>query len=140
MTRRLVWNPSLCGHDQECFLDHRVAMANIVADDDSTVPCQARWCDKDCARHHDLPRVPVEQTSTGKDKKHNNKGELHCPCPEPVFLADPGHRKKTIKTHVHWLKKKAEVEQLGITDVDILRVSTNFTCVMNALPTMEQNK
>ena len=62
------------------------------------------------------------------------------PYPEPIFLADPGHRKKTLKGHMYRLREKRKAETKGITDVDILRISTNFAYMMNSLPTLDRSK
>lgn len=79
----------------------------------------------------------MEITSGCKEKKLNDNGKLICPHPEPAsFLADPGHQKKTLETHVCRLQNEKIAFGLGVTNIDALKVSTDFAHVTNALPTM----
>ena len=49
----------------------------------------------------------------GKTEVRPNHGKLHYPYPEPSFLADPAHRKKTLKKYLHAKEAKNQQESGG---------------------------
>ena len=74
--------------------DHKqVGICCIVSDDDTTMHVHLKhsWRDKIMAkkmREDEWPRM-------AKGRKKDNNGRLPLRIPEPEFLADPSHRKKS---------------------------------------------
>jgi hypothetical protein len=101
---------------------------------------QMRWSNSDYMKHYSLKKVPKELNSNGNPVHRSNKGKLLYPHPEPRFLGDPGHHCKSIKGCMHKRKAMKKADRLTICDVDILRLSTNFRYMCDALPTLGKSK
>lgn len=69
----------------------------------------------------------------GNEVYRPNHGELPAHLVEPVFLADPNHRKKTLKGELYRQLKKPVGTRCGLTCVDVLRVTTTFAYMCRSL-------
>jgi len=88
----------------------------------------------------------------GQLEERSKLGKLRHPMPEPRFLADPAHQKKTFRNHVCTLKNGHDPTTanlktrtgtkkrmslmgtpLGFTEIDMLRLSRNFACMFRQL-------
>lgn len=132
----------------------------IVTDDDSTMKARCRWSNDDYEKHHGCrPMVEGKGKDAGKMVEWTEKGKLRYPIPEPKFLADPAHRKKTFRDHLYKLKNRHDPETaghltkegkkkrmsllgttLGFTDIDILRLTRNFAYMSRQLKDIPKNK
>jgi rubrerythrin len=112
----------------------RCTVDRIVTDDDSTMKAHAKWNDSDYIAYYNkpVPRLPVG--NSGRTKKRPNYGQLRGDVPEPGFLADPAHRKKTLRNRLYALLKRKKANQHGWCEMDILRLTTNFIYMIHQLP------
>jgi hypothetical protein len=74
------------------------------------------------------PRIPVLKAGepTGKTQPRPDMGQLPGHIPEPMFVADPGHRKKLFTKQLHALKSSGVANNCTITRMDIVRLGKFF--------------
>ena len=105
----------------------------VVTDDDSAMKSNLRWNNADYEKHYGHKPMVVS-SKTGKSKVRNDTGRLRYPIPQPIFIADPSHRKKTLKSKLYGLKSKKVADSHGMCDVDCIRIATNFAYMSRQLP------
>ena len=114
------------------FDRYRVVLEYIVTDDDSTMRSHLCWKNDDYKKKYgSIPQVPhTRGRRIGALHDRPNHGKLRFPIPEPRFLADPAHRKKTFKNRLCALclhkRHKVEAQDGQFHEVDILRLTRNF--------------
>ena len=119
---------------EELFFSKHTTVKFVITDDDSTMKANCRWTNYDWAIHHGVP-CPKE----GKEIGERKSGKLKYPVPEPKFLADPAHRKKTLSNHLWKLKKKGlrkenpSTGNFGLVEGDIVRLSRYYICMARQL-------
>ena len=115
------------------FDKHNVVVRSIISDDDSSIKAKLRYSNEDYfAKHGEYPTVV--NPATGAVSRRPNKGALPLRMPrQPTFLADPNHRKKTLKNELYKLKGKKVNERLTITTCDIIRIGKNFAYMCRTL-------
>ena len=125
-----------------------VVSTKIVIDDDTKMRAKLKWSKEDYIAHH--------KTNPPDNRKSS---ALRCPIPEPQFLADPAHRKKTFKNALYKfmsgkdpstsgkVSKKGNPKptspystSLQFGEVDILRLSRNFTYMSHQLKDTPEDK
>ena len=111
-----------------------VLMTCVIMDDDSKMKAQLRWSNEDYKLHHGSN--PKAMSKTGSQYSRTNNGKLRYPIPEPLFLADPAHRKKTLHNKLYDLLKmpQSSPQFCGIVEADILRITKNFLYMSRQLP------
>jgi len=79
-----------------------------MTNDDSSIKAKLKWSNVDHMIKHGLTRVPRIIKKNGNEVPRPDKGELPADMQQPDFLADPGHRKKSLKNVMYTLitKKK----------------------------------
>ena len=65
-------------------------------------------------------RIPIKRKGGGCLPKH---------IPPPKFLADPNHRKKTLKTHLYKILALKKKDRRGLEEGDITRLSHFYSCM-----------
>jgi hypothetical protein len=106
---------------EDLFFNKYCSLRYIITDDDSKMKANCKWSNEDWAHHYNVPVPPKK--GVGK----RTPGRLKYPVPEPRFLADPAHRKKTLRNHLWKLKKKGiKGGNYGLVEGDILRLSRYF--------------
>ena len=111
-----------------------VLVNRIVTDDDSTIKAKLKWSNEDYKTFHNTGEAPKIINRNGNEVYRQNHGMLPVHIPEPSFLADPNHRKKTLKGELYRHLKKPIAQRGGLTQVDIMRVTTNFAYMVRSLP------
>jgi len=99
------------------FNRNQVAVATVITDDDSKMKSQCKWTNLEFLQHHGYP---IEEkcwliVGSSPDKKiphhqvpiYRKDGLLRYPVPQPLFLADPAHRKKTFCNKLYTIKGKS---------------------------------
>jgi hypothetical protein len=110
-------------------------METIITDDDTSMKSNVRWSNKDYFKH--TGKRPKVTSKAGNEYTRSNKGSLRYPIPEPQFLADPAHRKKTLRNRLYnVLGKQTLANWCGIGEGDILRVTKNFAYMTRQLPSL----
>ena len=115
------------------FQQYKVETLHVVADDDSAMKAKLKYSNDDYMAIHNLGAVPTALTKNGNEVERPDKGRLPTTMPEPTFLNDPNHRKKTLKGELCKQLRKKKATREGLTRCDILRTSTNFVYVIRTL-------
>lgn len=119
------------------FDKYKIVLRHIVTDDDSSMKARVRWSNEDYTLHHNgaKPYVQYEKgKKVGQWHIRSNTGLLRYPIPEPKFLADPAHRKKTFRNKLYAKKGQSEKTKDNILhEVDIIRVVRNFAYMTRQL-------
>ena len=115
--------------------DHKsVCICRLVTDDDSSIKAKLKWSNEDHMTNNNTTETPTIVNRNGRTVNRPNHGELPSRIPELTFVADPNHRKKTLKGELYKQLKKRKPQRCGLTRVDIMRVSTNFAYMVRTLP------
>jgi len=116
---------------------YKIVLGKIVTDDDSSMRARVRWSNEDYMYHHDgaKPMVQYERgKKIGQWHVRSNTGLLRYPIPEPQFLADPAHRKKTFRNKLYREKGQSDKTKDNLLhEVDIIRVVRNFAYMTRQL-------
>ena len=118
----------------QVYREQRAMTKTLITDDDSSVKAKLKWSNADHMTKCGLTRVPRIINKNGNEVARPDKGELPADMQEPSFLADPGHRKKSLKNVIYTLITKKKEQRLGCMNMDAIRLGTNFACVSRALP------
>jgi len=114
--------------------DNRCSFAKfVITDDDSSIKAKCKWNNEDWMLNNNTTTAPKVLTRHGKETHRPNRGELPRHVPEPEFLADPNHRKKTLKGVLYKHLKTKTKERCGLTRCDVMRVTTNFCYMVRSL-------
>ena len=116
------------------FEAYNVVVDFIITDDDSSIKAKMKWSNADHMENHGLDTPPTIVNSRGNVVVRPDKGELPKLMPEPSFLADPNHRKKTWKNSLYSLEKLTVANKKTMTKLDVLRLGTNFAFMVRTLP------
>jgi len=118
------------------FDTHQTSVATVITDDDSKMKCQCKWSNEDYLTHLGKPHtqkqwlivgsLPVKKTPHHQMPLYRKGGQLRYPVPQPKFMADPAHRKKTFKNKLYLIKAKSVKVNHGIKDGDILRLTMYY--------------
>jgi hypothetical protein len=76
----------------------KCSVATIVTDDDSKMKASCRWNNEDYYHHGEYPWI---YKPDGSRTKRRDTGQLKDPTLQPLFLADPAHRKKGFKGEIY---------------------------------------
>lgn len=76
--------------------NHQVTLGCIVADDDSLIQAKLKWSNEDHMLNHNVTVYPTIINSVGNEASRPNDGGTPRHVPEPSFVADPNHRRKTM--------------------------------------------
>jgi hypothetical protein len=122
---------------------HRVVVARICIDDDAATRAKLKWSNADYMKNNNTNEVPQVPKSKGdnagdmQDRKDNGKLPGHIP--EPIFVADPGHRKKVFQNVLYAIHgRKAQTNPLST--MDITRLVKNFGYMIKSLKRMTEDK
>jgi len=114
---------------------HQTIVGTIVTDDDSSIKAKLKWSNADHMTNNNTTDVPKITNRAGNIAPRPDKGGTPGNMPEPGFLADPNHRRKTLANELHALEKlgkqpnKKDMNKkwnLTVTKMDVLRTSKNF--------------
>ena len=112
-----------------------VVIERLITDDDSSMKAKLKWSNADHMLNNNSNERPRIINKNGNLVLRPNHGALPRHIPEPTFLADPNHRKKTLKGDLYRQLKKRKAVRDGLTRVDIMRIATNFAYMMRTLST-----
>jgi len=114
--------------------DNRYAFAEyVITDDDSSIKAKLKWNNDNWMLNNNTTDTPKVLTSGGNEVVRPNRGELPRHIPEPKMLADPNHRKKTLKGVLYKHLKVRKDLRHGLTRCDVIRVTTNFCYMVRSL-------
>ena len=123
----------------DMYNKYNVRLNALISDDDSSIKAKLRWSNEDYFTHHGEHPTIISAT-TGKETRRPNKGRLPYPMQQPIFLADPNHRKKTLKKYLYELLKKKVADRHGVTKCDVIRLGKNFAYMMRTLKYRDESE
>ena len=85
------------------LFNKRVIVKRFVADDDSSIKARLKWSNEDYKIIHNTTQVPRIMNSNGNLTSRPNHGKVPAHMPEPTFVADPNHRRKTMTNGLYAL-------------------------------------
>jgi len=106
---------------------------HIVTDDDCSIKAKLRWSNADYMINNNTTEKPKIINKNGNKVERPDKGGVPAHMPEPLFLADPNHRKKTLKGALCGMVKKTVEKRCALTRCDCVRLATNFACMARSL-------
>jgi len=117
-------------------------MVKICTDDDSTMRARLRWNNDDHKAFYGT--FPMVEIMKGKDKGKMRlrkcTGQLKPNIQEPVFVADPAHRKKTLRNRLYSFNNLSVKKKYGFGPADITRIVKNFSYFINSLPSIDHGE
>ena len=114
---------------------YQTIVGTIVTDDDSSIKAKMKWSNADHMKNNNTTDVPKITNRAGNVVPRPDKGGIPGYMPEPGFLADPNHRRKTLANELYALEKLGKQPDkknpnkkwnMTMTKMDVLRVSKNF--------------
>ena len=115
-----------------------VIIEQIVCDDDSAVRSKMKWSHADYTINGIA--IPTYLTNKGVWKKKSDLGGVPGYMPLPSFVADPSHRKKTLKGDLFKMFYSLAIDKKTLTKCDIYRISTNFAFMTRSLPGVDPSE
>ena len=86
----------------------RVIVARFVLDDDASTKSKLKWSNETYMAKNNTTRVPKIINKNGNLAPRPNNGEIPAHMPEPLFVADPNHRRKTLANGLWNLASKGK--------------------------------
>jgi hypothetical protein len=109
----------------------------ICADDDSSTRSLMKWSNADYMFNNkttDAPTIPISKgPNQGKMRVRPDYGKLPREIPEPVFVADPNHRRKVFVGELIALDKAKVADKQTMTRMDSTRLGKNFSYMIRTL-------
>jgi hypothetical protein len=116
---------------------HHAIVRKLCCDDDSSIRADCQWSNADYLTNNNtlvLPLVPKKVGSNkGKMQPRPDKGKLPAHVPEPLFVADPNHRRKGLTGDLIKLDKSKIDVKLTMTRMDSTRIGKNFAYMARTL-------
>ena len=78
------------------YNDHQVIVRRFVLDDDASTKSKLKWSNKDYMENTGATQAPKIINKNGNLGPRPNHGAIPAYMPEPSFVADPNHRRKTL--------------------------------------------
>ena len=120
------------------YKQHQVIVARLVADDDSSMKAKLKWSNEDYKLNNNTTRAPKIINSNGNLAPRPNHGMVPRHMPEPTFVADPNHRRKTLSNKLWGLAKLAKTSpEDQLKEYDIMVKNKNEKAKKKGLPPPE---
>jgi hypothetical protein len=114
----------------EAFEKRKVVIKRLCCDDDSSIRADCQWSNADYLKNNNTDVLPKVAISKGKNKgklqDRPDKGKLPSHVPEPLFVADPNHRRKGLTGELIKLDMSKVDEKFTMTRMDSTRIGKNF--------------
>jgi hypothetical protein len=114
----------------ELFEKRQVIVEILCCDDDSSLRADCSWSNADYLINNNTDQLPLVPKKVGKNKgvlhPRPDKGKLPGHVPEPRFVADPNHRRKTLTGELIKLDTAKASLKFTMTRMDSMRLGKNF--------------
>jgi hypothetical protein len=125
----------------EAFEKRKIVIKRLCCDDDSSIRADCQWSNADYLKNYGLDTLPKVPISKGKNKgklqDRPDKGKLPAHVPEPLFVADPNHRRKGLSGELIKLDTGRVDEKFTMTRMDTTRLAKNFGYMARTLKDRE---
>jgi hypothetical protein len=114
----------------EAFERYKVVIRKLCCDDDSSIRADCQWSNTDYLKNNNTNVLPMVPKTLGKNKgdlqPRPDKGKLPGHVPEPMFVADPNHRRKLLSGDLIKLDSSKVDLKFTMTRMDTTRITKNF--------------
>jgi hypothetical protein len=121
-----------------------VSIATICIDDDASTPSQLKWSNADYMNNKNTTEPPLVPITVGKNKgklhTRPDNGKLLSHIPEPLFVADPNHRKKVFTKDLRTLLAQKSSDRHSMSGMDVLRLGKNFGYMIRDLKRQPEDR
>ncbi len=128
----------------EAFEKNKVVIKRLCCDDDSSIRADCQWSNADYLNNNNTNVLPKVAISKGKNKgdlqDRQDKGKLPAHVPEPLFVADPNHRRKGLTGELIALDKSKKNVKMTMTRMDSTRIGKNFGYMARTLKQRPQSE
>jgi hypothetical protein len=127
----------------DLFDRRHVSIARICIDDDASTPALLKWSNADYMLNNNTnqpPQVPKKVKDKVKMVDRDDTGRLPGRIPEPIFVADPNHRKKLFTKDLRAFKGDTSKERFGMSDMDVTRLGKNYGYMIRGLKRTTEDK
>jgi hypothetical protein len=128
----------------ELYRNKHCKIGLICADDDASTRSMLRWSNSDYMKNNNTTVYPTEEISKGPNKgklqKRKDRGRLPADVHEPMFVADPGHRKKVLTGVLQKMLDSKVDERATLSRMDATRIGKNFGYMIRSLPRLQECK
>jgi hypothetical protein len=124
--------------------NYSVVVEKIVIDDDASTRSVLKWTNADYMKNNETnepPTIPISKgKNKGKPQARPDRGRLPATVPEPLFVADPNHRRNVLTGELIALTKEKVANKFTMTKMDATRIGKNFSYMIRQLPTMHESQ
>jgi hypothetical protein len=128
----------------EAFEKRHVVIKRLCCDDDSSIRADCQWSNADYMKNNNtdvVPKVPISKgKNKGKLQDRADKGKLPAHVPEPLFVADPNHRRKVLVGELIKLDMSKVDDKFTMTRMDSTRLGKNFSYMARTLKHKDPNE
>ena len=114
----------------DSFEKRKIVIRRLCCDDDSSVRADCQWSNDDFMKNNNTNELPMVKKKHGKNKDQlqcrPDKGKLPGHVPEPLFVADPNHRRKGLTGELIKLDTSKADNKCTMTRMDSTRIGKNF--------------
>jgi hypothetical protein len=115
----------------------------ICIDDDASTRSMLKWSNADYMANNNTTEQPTslitKGPNAGKPQPRPDKGRLPGYIPEPLFVADPNHRKKVLTGELYGLAASVVSKRFTMTKNDATRIGKNFGYMIRNLHKLQGN-
>jgi hypothetical protein len=115
----------------------QVTISKICCDDDASTRSLLRWSNADHMRNDNTTVIPTVPKTRGNDiggqQERPDNGKLPGDIPEPMFVADPNHRRKWFSGELQGILKEKVAKRFTLTKNDCTRLEKNFAYMARTL-------
>jgi hypothetical protein len=112
------------------YKENNAIVHRLCCDDDSSVRADCQWNNADYMANNNTTVVPRVEKKVGKNKgqlqERPDKGKLPGTVPEPLFVADPNHRRKGLTGELIKVDTSKQEQRCTMTRMDSTRIGKNF--------------
>jgi hypothetical protein len=121
----------------DLFDNKKVVIKRLCCDDDSSIRAILQWSNADYCKNYNtdiIPQVPITRgDNKGKLQPRKDNGKLPGNVPEPTFVADPNHRRKTLNGELINMDTATKGVKETMTRMDTIRIVKNFGYMIRTL-------
>jgi hypothetical protein len=126
------------------FETYKVVIKRLCCDDDSSIHADCQWSNADYLNNNGtmiLPQIRISKgPNKGKLQVRPDKGKLPAHVPEPLFVADPNHRRKGLTGELIKLDTSKAEKKITMTRMDSTRIGKNFGYMARTLKDRDESE
>jgi hypothetical protein len=121
-----------------------VIVASLCIDDNASTRSMLKWSNEDYMKNTNtttIPKIPITKgPNKGKLQDRPDRGRLPSEIPEPLFVADPNHRRKVLTGELITLANSKVAEKATMTRMDSTRIGKGFGYMIRQLKKQQEEQ